>query len=767
MAPRRTTYAGGLVRAINIPRVDTPQYKEQAQFYSDLNSRLDTIKDFAIARGTEEAEASAEAFAYSDENPATIDAFLSPTLSSEQKQEIMGDRFGNAYERKLYETNQSTLKTQYANLGKILLDEEYNESLATDKPLESFYNNANGQIDGMLEPLLEVSPILYGELRSDLRGKLYDKYLSLGQKQNELIKATNTANLKSSILDTEADLSPLLTGQANTLDELRNLFSTETRASAALTDLSGPQTDKLIQDGLAKINTRMQDLVNSAVALAYEGDASRDDVALALATGDWSAFVDTENPYATNNLIYQAANKILTSASPTERSDIIAKAGTFIENSFKAQEAILNIEKKNKDTSILKLQKFLHPGNLKLYFKDPENPERVLSQGEIVGGVGVINIGGVAYTYREAVEQFQVLDSVKADEFFKNTSITTYTTPGVADWLTTKLNIASKNTYVPDTLINSLYDNVVANGGELTKENWDNITKGTLGEFDESFGSSVFLGTDTQGSLITTIDNYQDEFYKEIETELARLTQDAEIIAMIKKELPFSPDEGLFAGLDTTTRYSEILEKDKGEIFVKVMSAVDALRAQAESGEIVLTKKQMLDQVLPTLYQSEISNAKRYRQGLINDSFAAYEFKDTFASTTSTGMDVRINPNSVGPINRDVTRVEQQYGVPQIIFKGGFAENIKEDVYVPFDIYNDDVNLALKSAKQIMLYIDKATAAIGGAGVMHQDKILQVGGGLPNFKGDLQAYIDILEFQQEFEQTQRSKLTLDNMLVGE
>lgn len=56
----------------------------------------------------------------------------------------MGNQFGNAYQKKIYDTNQEILKQEYENLGKVLLQTTYDENLDTDGGLDDFYKQSSG-----------------------------------------------------------------------------------------------------------------------------------------------------------------------------------------------------------------------------------------------------------------------------------------------------------------------------------------------------------------------------------------------------------------------------------------------------------------------------------------------------------------------------------------------------------------------------------------------------------------------------------------------
>ena len=742
MAPRRTTYAGGLVRAVNIPSVDFPQYKEQAQFSSDINRRLDMIKNFAVDRGKEEAMVSAEEFAYSPENPMTIDAFLSPKLDAEQRQEIMGDRFGNAYERKLYDTNQSILKTKFTQLGKILIDDEYQEALQANTPLDTFYSNTDGQIDSMLESVLEVSPILYAELRSDLRSQAYEKYLALGEEQNKLEKTVNAENIKLIVNNTDPSLGRLLTGQVNSVAELKTILEAELRQDMLSTNLSPSERDDLVKKQNEKLEAVISSIFNNAVDFATMTPGKEDDLLLAFETGDWSAFADPENPYQTENLEFHYLNKIMDALSVEEKSQYIKKAKEVQQDKQALALKLQETETANINSEISQIKTAMITENLTDNFSYADQSAMAwtpITREAIVSGEGVTYINGKAYTYPELEDRLRQLDPDKANTFLKENTLATYTTPGAADWLKNKISNIAYDKYIPNSKMDDLSDAMVANGGILTEDMWDEVTQGVLGDFpialfpDGEF--SIGIGTSAYGDILSEIQSYNNSFLTNLKLEIATIIDSPEIVRYISQGETMNISEDFFRSIKGGDEYDQVFDNREGKLFLDTERELRRVLQESEAEATPLSKDQIVNVIIPGILRYNIQQSKKIT---LNNLSTQFDFRD----------------NNSRKVDRD--------GTVYAVFK--FPDS-KAPIEIPYAINDEDPVIALESTKQMLKVItryrndDRYKAKFGSAEAREFFDITD----LLSFENELSEHARLLEIEVN---SQESKFDWRGQLNG-
>ena len=261
------------------------------------------------------------------------------------------------------------------------------------------------------------------------------------------------------------------------------------------------------------------------------------------------------------------------------------------------------------------LKKSLHPTNLTANFTGPNGEE--YTQDEILAGIGKVTINNQEYSYTEAKVLFNETDPEAAAIYFKTSGVRTFTTPGVEDWLKNKITINAKNNYIPDSIASEIYDSISANDGELIREEWDRITGGDLGEWDSSYnGNSMFFGNVTQGNIVKHIDDTQSENFKTLQRSVANLIGDPEVIAFVNDALPREYDIDLLSTVvSNSNRYTELLESQKGELFVNIVSALEEQISKAESNKEIISIEAITDNVIPSIVNNEFDkrtiNARR------------------------------------------------------------------------------------------------------------------------------------------------------------
>lgn len=717
MTKRRDIYQGTQINAINIPSVDSKKFSVQADAFSTLQKRIASVKDFALKRGQERVESKAEEFARSSSNPLTIDAFIKPGISDEQKEKLMGNQFGNAYQRKLYETNQEILTQEYSNLGKVIIQGTYDERLASNSPIDDFYRDSSGQIDAMLEGLSSVSPILSSKIKSELYGDMYDKYLEYGTEYTKRIKEINGDNLENKINGNKPSIGPILTGQYDNIEDYKKAEGDKIRNEAANSNLSGNEIEALVETQLTNIDNRLKEYAIKVADIAYaKGDMIT--FAIALKTGDFSDYADPNDPYATDNLSFHMLNVLYDNLNETERVAFDKEINDHI-TSLKQNATILAQADKDNVTMITnRLKKFLHPTNLTANFRGPKG--ETYTQDEILEGNGKVTINNQEYSYTEAKVLFNETDPEAAAIYFKTSGVRTFTTPGSEDWLKNRITINAKNNYIPDSIASELYDSISANDGELIKQEWDRITGGDLGEWDTSYnGDSMFFGNVTQGNIVKHIDDTQSENFKTLQRSVANLIGDPQVIAFVNDALPREYDIDLLSTVvSNSNRYTELLESQKGELFVEIVSAVQEQISRAESNKEIISIEAITNNVIPSIVNNEFDkrtiNARRkIMRGLYNGSKSKH-----------------INENNI----------------VQIKFLGDY----KKTPNVDFDIFGKDQDLYETEEKIQNVLSVFSSMQNNNLGLDRQQEVVDVIDPM-QFKKDLEDYLEIVRLRIDIE----------------
>lgn len=175
MPPRRTTYESGRIGMVNIPSVDFSQYKAQANLFSDINKRLDTLTAYAIERGTEEAQSRAASnfLKEFEQNPNYVEDFLN--ANEQERQRILTSDDDTLYGQKTRQLGLDVIENALTNDA--ISSMKINKSLAlnSNESPEEFLQSLDAITEEMLEPLAAY-PERYLSARKLLKEQAQESY---------------------------------------------------------------------------------------------------------------------------------------------------------------------------------------------------------------------------------------------------------------------------------------------------------------------------------------------------------------------------------------------------------------------------------------------------------------------------------------------------------------------------------------------------------------------------------------------------------------
>ena len=219
MAIDRRTYKRQ-VGGIGVPSVQFPQFRQQAEMFSELNKRIDVIKDFAIQQGTEKAVERGQKFAIN--NPINLADFLNgDPVTNERLLSTGPTAFDKAVDATRINLLTSDLEANaLAQMNEIAAFAEANIGTDADIGYLGLQANLEGIIDGTSE-LLNSDPEAATAIYSSLTTKgsaIYKSYLDkLSDNALQELKSVNLFNAElvtESIpnyigQDVRVDLGPL------------------------------------------------------------------------------------------------------------------------------------------------------------------------------------------------------------------------------------------------------------------------------------------------------------------------------------------------------------------------------------------------------------------------------------------------------------------------------------------------------------------------------------------------------------------------------
>lgn len=175
MPPRRTTYESGRIGMVNIPSVDFSQYKAQANLFSDINKRLDTLTAYAIERGAEEAQSRAASnfLKEFEQNPSYVEDFLN--ANEQERERILTSDDDTLYGQKTRQLGLDVIENALTNDA--ISSMRINKSLAlnSNENPEEFLQSLDAITEEMLEPLAAY-PERYLSARKLLKEQAQESY---------------------------------------------------------------------------------------------------------------------------------------------------------------------------------------------------------------------------------------------------------------------------------------------------------------------------------------------------------------------------------------------------------------------------------------------------------------------------------------------------------------------------------------------------------------------------------------------------------------
>lgn len=154
---RRPTYTSGQVGMINVPNVDFVQYKAQANMFSDLENRLNTVTNFAIKAGTQDAVDRASRDMYENSMLRNLDLESMDAMTQSEFNKIVGGDDFTAYGKKAKAVATEIIQTNLALDAQTLMDNEYSASSLADEDSEELWKRLSGTRDGYVSSYLEAT----------------------------------------------------------------------------------------------------------------------------------------------------------------------------------------------------------------------------------------------------------------------------------------------------------------------------------------------------------------------------------------------------------------------------------------------------------------------------------------------------------------------------------------------------------------------------------------------------------------------------------
>tara|TARA_R100000773_G_scaffold18419_1_gene16662 strand:+ start:4173 stop:6410 length:2238 start_codon:yes stop_codon:yes gene_type:complete len=247
MAVRRT-YKGGQVGMVNIPNIGQPQFRERAEAFNSLKSRIDLVKEFALEEGERLAIEKGVEDAVS--NPIELQDFM--TRNAEEQQEIVGTDKFTSYGQSLRKTNLLLLTTNLENAGEFGLNTIKMEAMSDpNKTSEDAYDEMSNYSIGIAETLMSTDPLAANELLTSLGAKTDELYLELlADKEEEMIEKA-ISQLENSYLNASVPNRATLDKYIDQL-EIQNDQYNLGREFVNSTTIS--LRDKLVQSGIIYSN---------------------------------------------------------------------------------------------------------------------------------------------------------------------------------------------------------------------------------------------------------------------------------------------------------------------------------------------------------------------------------------------------------------------------------------------------------------------------------------------------------------------------------
>ena len=185
----RNPYPGGQIGIVNIPNIDQPQFREQANFYTDLQKKINTVKNFALDLG--EADATERGVADAVNNPISLADFVTRN-SDEERKELVGEKSFNAYGKAVRDTNLTMISNDIQLTGNSGLNSIVKNGLADGDDPEVVFNNLTIYAETLSDTLKTIDPISYVNTKTNLSQKRDELFLEYLKDVEETIKEEKT-----------------------------------------------------------------------------------------------------------------------------------------------------------------------------------------------------------------------------------------------------------------------------------------------------------------------------------------------------------------------------------------------------------------------------------------------------------------------------------------------------------------------------------------------------------------------------------------------
>ena len=212
----RNPYPGGQIGIVNIPNIDQPQFREQANFYTDLQKKINTVKNFALDLG--EADATERGVADAVNNPISLADFVTRN-SDEERKELVGEKSFNAYGKAVRDTNLTMISNDIQLTGNSGLNSIVKNGLADGDDPEVVFNNLTIYAETLSDTLKTIDPISYVNTKTNLSQKRDELFLEYLKDVEETIKEEKTDQYITDIRNLSITSKVELDNQLKMLDD--------------------------------------------------------------------------------------------------------------------------------------------------------------------------------------------------------------------------------------------------------------------------------------------------------------------------------------------------------------------------------------------------------------------------------------------------------------------------------------------------------------------------------------------------------------------
>lgn len=212
----RNPYPGGQIGIVNIPNIDQPQFREQANFYTDLQKKINTVKNFALDLG--EADATERGVADAVNNPVSLADFVTRN-NDEERKKLVGEKSFNAYGKAVRDQNLIMISNDIELAGNSGLNSIVKNGLADEDDPEVVFNNLTIYAETLSDTLKPIDPISYVNTKTKLSQKRDELFLEYLKDVEETIKEKQTNQYNNDIRNLSITSKAELANQEKMLDD--------------------------------------------------------------------------------------------------------------------------------------------------------------------------------------------------------------------------------------------------------------------------------------------------------------------------------------------------------------------------------------------------------------------------------------------------------------------------------------------------------------------------------------------------------------------